>query len=69
DPRLVEAQDRKAIRKNNRMLLRTVSLAHGRKDIGSDSDGSLSSASEDEGSEIDDGKEDNDVEEEDDEFF
>ncbi|KAJ2402872.1 18S rRNA maturation protein [Coemansia sp. RSA 2559] len=69
DPRLVQAQDRKAIRKNNRMLLRTVSLAHGRKDIGPDSDGSLSSASEDERSESDAGKEDNNAEEEDDEFF
>ncbi|KAJ2557312.1 18S rRNA maturation protein [Coemansia sp. RSA 1933] len=38
DPRLVQAKDRKAIRKNNRTLLRTVSLAHGHEDIGSDSD-------------------------------
>ncbi|KAJ2847414.1 18S rRNA maturation protein [Coemansia brasiliensis] len=28
DPRLVNAEDRKAIRKNNKLLLRTVSLAH-----------------------------------------
>ncbi|KAJ2065439.1 18S rRNA maturation protein [Coemansia sp. S146] len=36
DPRLVSLEDTKAIKKSNRLMLRTVSLAHGLKDGGSD---------------------------------
>lgn len=36
DPRLVSLEDTKAIKKSNKLMLRTVSLAHGLKDGGSD---------------------------------
>ncbi|KAJ1897371.1 18S rRNA maturation protein [Coemansia sp. RSA 455] len=54
DPRLVSLEDAKAIKKSNKLMLRTVSLAHGLKDGGSD-----------EGEDDDDEEGDND----DDEFF
>ncbi|KAJ2414941.1 18S rRNA maturation protein [Coemansia sp. IMI 209128] len=56
DPRLVSLEDAKAIKKSNRLMLRTVSLAHGLKHDGSGED-------EDEDGE---GEGDNNV---DDEFF
>ncbi|KAJ2812081.1 18S rRNA maturation protein [Coemansia furcata] len=36
DPRLMSLEDAKAIKKSNKLMLRTVSLAHGLKDGGSD---------------------------------
>ncbi|KAJ2890170.1 18S rRNA maturation protein, partial [Coemansia aciculifera] len=38
DPRLVSLEDAKSIKKSNRLMLRTVSLAHGLKDDASDND-------------------------------
>ncbi|KAJ2459506.1 18S rRNA maturation protein [Coemansia sp. RSA 2424] len=38
DPRLVSLEDAKAIKKSNKLMLRTVSLAHGLKDGASDDD-------------------------------
>ncbi|KAJ2739577.1 18S rRNA maturation protein [Coemansia sp. BCRC 34301] len=38
DPRLVSSEDAKAIKKSNKLMLRTVSLAHGLKDSASDNE-------------------------------
>ncbi|KAJ2491929.1 18S rRNA maturation protein [Coemansia sp. RSA 2050] len=38
DPRLVPPEDAKAIKKSNKLMLRTVSVAHGLKDGGEDED-------------------------------
>ncbi|KAJ1662766.1 18S rRNA maturation protein [Coemansia sp. RSA 1813] len=63
DPRLVSVEDRKAVRKNNRTLLRTVSSVHGHDNTGADS-GDSSATDQDEGNES--GKNDSQVE---DDFF
>ncbi|KAJ2654902.1 18S rRNA maturation protein, partial [Coemansia sp. RSA 1200] len=63
DPRLVSAKDRKEVRKNNRTLLRTVSLVNSKSDVRLDSD-NFSASDHDEVNESGSDKED-----EEDEFF
>ncbi|KAJ1843957.1 hypothetical protein LPJ73_005319 [Coemansia sp. RSA 2703] len=56
DARKVDVKDRKAIRRNNRRLLRTVNLAHGLENKDAES-----SSESDSGDDDDDDEDDNDA--------